>query len=218
MLWINMVVMWIWYVLLDITFTIVRIVTNPIVPIVYNTHIGTKMRMWLPYEYSLDYKWFDTFLGYDWDKHYKDDYKESLIINEDHHLEFSSFHGVKCIDSKFTLKEKLLRYLSRLVFLYNMINRSTFSFEVTGVKYSSNDNIIKHSKDFKNGDYLISVVEEKNTPAYIRPFLCGISYEYSKHKNLGIHFGWELMHFNDSKTYTAKIIYRVRLFEKPPYL
>ena len=60
MLWINMVVMWIWYVLLDITFTIVRIVTNPIVPIVYNTHIGTKMRMWLPYEYSLDYKWFTT--------------------------------------------------------------------------------------------------------------------------------------------------------------
>lgn len=209
-----MVVLWIWYVILDLCFAIVRVFTNPLIPILYNTRFEDKIWLWLPNEYSIDYKWFDTFYGYDWDKHYESVYKESLEINEKYHLELFYYNGVKCIDDNFTRKEKVLRYFSRLIFLYKMSNRTNFSFTVTGLVYNSNDNMVVKSKDFIYGDFLLSIINNKNTPYILRPFMLGLIIQYSKDRSFAIHLGWETTHFNDNKVYLAKIIYKIRPFQK----
>ena len=145
---------WLLLAILDLAFTVVCYVTNPIV-VLFATSCGELpeiMKWWANWDDGLDVEWMVTehhvpsFAEYDFNKHYLyvDEWQAEKVIN--HH------HGfVIPKDMNFTFKEKLQRYICRCCWLYRNTGYG-FSYYVTGVDVDEND-IVK-IKTMQNDGYI----------------------------------------------------------------
>lgn len=129
------------YVILDLLFTIIAYLTNPIVVLFADEYgnLPKCLRWWQTYDNCLDIEWMISegcipkIFRYDFNKHYI------------YHLEDKS-NGlipgyVELIDPNFTTWEKIQRYFCRLAWLYRNCAYG-FAYEVCGRKYDPKDNMI----------------------------------------------------------------------------
>lgn len=147
-------VKWIIFAILDLLWTIICYITNPII-VLFATECGELpeiMKWWANWDDGLDVRWMvyehcvPHFAEYDFDRHYQyiDEWEAEKVIG--HH------HGfVIPKDMNFTWKEKFQRYVCRLAWLYRNTGYG-FSYYVTGVKVDEND-IVK-IKTMENDGYI----------------------------------------------------------------
>lgn len=141
--------MYFFYVLLEIIFTIICYLTNPIVVLLADEYgnLPYCLRYWQTWDNTLDVEWMITenkvpkIFQYDYGKHYK-------YIYEDHDNNIPGH--VIMLNPNFTLIERFKRYFCRLAWLYRNTGYG-FSYEVTGVEINGAD-IVKY-KDIKISPY-----------------------------------------------------------------
>ena len=128
-------VKWVVLAILDLLFTAQCYLTNPIV-VLFATECGelpTLFTWWANWDDGLDVEWMVTehkvprWAEYDFDRHYKyyDEWQAEEIIGKHHGF-------VVPLDTHFTIKERLQRYVCRLAWLYRNTGYG-FSYYVTGV-------------------------------------------------------------------------------------
>lgn len=122
---------YIFYLILDIMFTLICYVTNPVVILFSNEHgeLPYPLRWWQTYDNCIDIphtinSGVPKLFRYDFDKHYKytPEFKNKYVMKPGY---------VEILDPNFTVWEKIQRYICRNVWLY----RNTaygFSYEVCG--------------------------------------------------------------------------------------
>lgn len=145
---------WALFSVLDVLFNIVAYITDPIV-LLFADEVGnlpTVFKWWANWDDHLDIDWMidehhvPKFAEYDFHKHYKyhDEYEAERLIGE--HRGY-----VDLLDGNFTLKERVQRYICRLVWLWRN-NAYGFSYYVTGIDVRKDD-IVK-VKTVENDGYI----------------------------------------------------------------
>lgn len=143
---------WILLSILDVLFNIVAYITNPFV-LLFADEVGNLPRVfkwWENWDDGLDIEWMITehhvpkFAEYDFNKHYK--YHSPGEVKK---LTGVERGYVDLLDPDFTLKERMQRYICRLVWLYRNCAYG-FSYYVTGIDVCKAD-IIEVKTDKKDG-------------------------------------------------------------------
>lgn len=143
---------WFFLAIADLLFTVICYVTNPIV-LLFADEVGNLPKIflwWENWDDHLDIDWMidenhvPKFARYDFHKHYKyhDPAEAEKLIGE--------YRGyVDLLDSDFTLKERLQRYICRLIWLYRNCGYG-FSFYITGIDVYKAD-VIRVKTDEEDG-------------------------------------------------------------------
>lgn len=140
---------YIFYVVLDIMANIIAYITNPIVVLFADErgNLPRFLRWWQTHDNPLDIEWMisegnvPSFAKYDFNKHYK------YVPEWDAEKETGTRKGyVILLDDKFTLKERIQRYICRLCWLYRN-TAYTFGYEVCGkTVLRENTRILKNER------------------------------------------------------------------------
>lgn len=173
---------WLLLAILDLAFTLVCYVTNPIV-VLFATECGelpAVMKWWANWDDGLDVEWMVTehhvpsWAEYDFNRHYKyyDEWKAEEIIGKHHGF-------VVPLDMNFTFKERLQRYICRCCWLYRNTGYG-FSYYVTGIDVDEND--------------IEKVVDEKGYLYYKTDYAFCLKYDRPSFKNYywKIFLGWKM--------------------------
>ena len=143
---------WFFLAIADLLFTIICYITNPIV-LLFADEVGNLPKIflwWENWDDHLDIDWMidenhvPKFARYDFHKHYKyhDPAEAEKLIGE--------YRGyVDLLDNNFTLKERLQRYVCRLIWLYRNCGYG-FSYYMTGVDVYKSD-VIRVKTEEKDG-------------------------------------------------------------------
>lgn len=142
---------WLVYAVIDVLFNIVCYLTNPIV-VLTSSEYGNLPRLliwWDNYDDCLDVEYFvkdhaPHWARYDYDRHYK---FHSNVESLQTRGIYKSY--VDILDPYFTFKERLQRYICRVLWLYRN-NAYGFSYYVTGVVVKAED-VIKIKTSEVNG-------------------------------------------------------------------
>ena len=181
---------YIFYLILDILFTSICYVTNPVVILFSNEHgeLPYSLRWWQTYDNCIDIphtinSGVPKLFRYDFDKHYKytPEFKNKYAMKPGY---------VEILDPNFTVWEKIQRYFCRNVWLY----RNTaygFSYEVCG-RYVFADKV-KTYVDYKyavNDKCYIAVVND-NRIFLNKTWSIFYTKKYCKWFYLRIYLGWK---------------------------
>lgn len=181
---------YIFYLILDIMFTLICYVTNPVVILFSNEHgeLPYPLRWWQTYDNCIDIphtinSGVPKLFRYDFDKHYKytPEFKNKYVMKPGY---------VEILDPNFTVCEKIQRYICRNVWLY----RNTaygFSYEVCG-RYVLADKV-KTYVDYnyaKNDKCYIAVVND-NRIFLNKTWSIFYTKKYCKWFYLRIYLGWK---------------------------
>jgi len=133
-------VKWILFAIVDIAFNIVAYLTNPLVVLTASEYgnLPWLLGWWDNYDDCLDVEYFvkehaPGWAVYDYDKHYK---FHSNTESQQTRGVYKSY--VDILDPNFTLKERLQRYVCRVLWLYRN-NAYGFSYYVTGIEVKAED-------------------------------------------------------------------------------
>lgn len=181
---------YIFYLILDIMFTLICYVTNPVVILFSNEHgeLPYPLRWWQTYDNCIDIphtinSGVPKLFRYDFDKHYKytPEFKNKYAMKPGY---------VEILAPNFTVWEKIQRYFCRNVWLY----RNTaygFSYEVCG-RYVFADKV-KTYVDYnyaKNDKCYIAVVND-NRIFLNKTWSIFYTKKYCKWFYLRIYLGWK---------------------------
>lgn len=178
---------YIFYVVLDIMANIIAYITNPIVVLFADErgNLPRFLRWWQTHDNPLDIEWMisegnvPSFAKYDFNKHYK------YVPEWDAEKESGTRKGyVILLDDKFTLKERIQRYICRLCWLYRN-TAYAFGYEVCGkVVKRSETRIVRDESG--NGRRLFVAIDKHNiwSVYYIKPW-CKWFY-------LRVYLGWKM--------------------------
>ena len=174
--------MYIIYCLLEIVFTILCYITNPIVVLFADEYgnLPYSLRYWQTWDNTLDVEWMITenkvpkIFQYDYGKHYK-------YIYEDHDNNIPGH--VIILNPNFTLIERFKRYFCRLAWLYRNTGYG-FSYEVTGVEINGAD-IVKYS-DINKRQYRNQIYYTKDY------FMIRYDKHWCKKFKWRIFLGWKM--------------------------
>lgn len=181
---------YIFYLILDILFTLICYVTNPIVVLFSNEYgeLPYSLRWWQTYDNCIDIphtinSGVPKLFRYDFDKHYKytPEFKKKYAMKPGY---------VETLDPNFTMWEKIQRYVCRNVWLY----RNTaygFSYEVCG-RYVLADRIkvYVNYNNAENDQCYIGVVND-NRMILNRTWSIFYTKKYCKWFYLRIYLGWK---------------------------
>lgn len=148
---------WFVYAIVDLLFNIICYITNPIV-VLFANELGELpgiFKWWAQWDNCLDIDWMvyehhvPKFAEYDFNKHYHyiDEWDAEKIIGKHHGF-------VILLDDNFTIKERLQRYICRLIWMYRNCAYG-FSYNVTGVKVDGAD--IRELKTYAKDGYMFKV-------------------------------------------------------------
>lgn len=190
---------------LDLLFTLVCYITNPIV-VLFADEVGELpwvLTWWANWDDHMDIDWMvyehhvPRFAEYDFNRHYKyHDPEEAL-------QRIGVYRGyVDLLDPNFTLKEKLQRYVCRVWWLYRNCGYG-FSYYVTGVDIKPED--VKQIKTEEADGYTWYVTENAFCYKDERPsFLCLFWDNY---------VGWKFKFFDDPTNHYM-LAFRITPFKK----
>lgn len=182
--------MYFFYVLLEIIFTIVCYLTNPIVVLFADEYgnLPYSLRYWQTWDNTLDVEWMITenkvpkIFQYDYGKHYK-------YIYEDHDKNIPGH--VNILNPNFTLIERFKRYFCRLAWLYRNTGYG-FSYEVTGKDINGAD-IIKRS-DINKRQYRNQIYHTDDA------FMIRYEKPWCKYFKWRIFLGWKMQDVDSTQT------------------
>lgn len=168
---------WLLLTVLDVLFNIFAYITDPVVLLFADDYgnLPAIFKWWENWDDHLDIDWMvdehhvPSFAEYDFHKHYRyhTPAEAEKLIGE--------YRGyVELLDSDFTLKERLQRYVCRLWWLWRN-NAYGFSYYVTGIDIHKED-VIKVKTDEKDG-YTWYVTEYAFCYKDERPSFCGYRWD-----------------------------------------
>ena len=194
---------------LEILATIVAYITNPIVCL-FADEYGNLPRLlywWQTYDNCLDIDWMvyehnvPSWAEYDFNKHYQ------------YHLEEKFDDGtiiagyVDILDGKFTLKEKLQRYVCRLCWMYRNCNYG-FSYYVNGIDVDK-DKLVVIKK--QKTPYELCICYESGHNFWNTPWCIFIDKPYFGRLRLRAYLGWKLKSLHSGRHMLALFISPFRL-------
>jgi len=166
------------YAIIDIIFNIIAYLTNPFVLLTANTAGEMPSildKYWGNWDDHLDIDWMideghvPKFARYDFHKHY------NYHTPEEAEQLIGEYRGyVDILDPTFTVKERLQRYICRLVWLYRN-NAYGFSYYVTGIDIYKADVI--EVKTEENDGYTWYVTDYAFCYKDERPSFCGMKWD-----------------------------------------
>ena len=200
-----MYVKFVLYAIIDILFNLVAYLTNPFV-LLFADEVGNLpaiFRWWENWDDHLDISWMvddhhvPKFAEYDFHKHY-------VYHTPDEALQLiGEYRGyVDLLDGNFTLKERLQRYICRVVWLYRN-NAYGFSYYVTGIEVNEAD-VTKVKTDEKDG-YTWYVTDYAFCYKDMRKSFGGFSWDN--------YVGWKFRWFDDP-TGRYMLVLRITPFHK----
>ena len=204
---------WFLYAIREILVTILAYIVNPIVCL-FADNEG-----WLPrwlfwfqtYDNTLDVEWMITenvvpkFAQYDYAKHYVYHYEEKF---EDGTV----IPGyVSVLDPRFTIKERVQRYICRLAWLYRNTNYG-FSYLVNGVDIDASKLLIVRKWEKFNDEQCICYDPTVNL--WDRPWCIYYCKQYCKKFRLRIYLGWKLKSLHSGRHMLALHISPFKPVEK----
>ena len=197
-------VKWILFSIVDIAFNIVAYLTNPLVVLTASEYgnLPWLLGWWDNYDDCLDVEYFvkehaPNLAKYDYDKHYK---FHSNTESQQTRGIYKSY--VDILDPNFTLKERLQRYVCRVLWLYRN-NAYGFSYYVTGIKVKAED-IVK-IKTVEQDGYVFYVTDYAWVYKDERP-----SYKGHRWDN---YLGWKL-NWMESGEERCMLALRITPFDK----
>lgn len=193
---------WLLLAVLDLAFTVVCYVTNPIV-VLFATSCGELpelMKWWANWDDGLDVEWMVTehkvpkWAEYDFNRHYKyyDEWQAEKIIGKHHGF-------VVPLDTHFTLWERFQRYVCRLAWLYRNTGYG-FSYYVTGVDVNEADIVKKVDEQ----DYIYYVTDNAFCLKYDRHSFSNYHWE--------IFLGWKCQNIHGTER--CMLAFRINPFCK----
>lgn len=181
---------YIFYLILDIMFTLICYVTNPVVILFSNEHgeLPYPLRWWQTYDNCIDIphtinSGVPKLFRYDFDKHYKytPEFKNKYVMKPGY---------VEILDPNFTVLEKIQRYICRNVWLY----RNTaygFSYEVCG-RYVLADKVKTYvDYNYAENDKCYIAVVNDNRIFLNKTWSIFYTKKYCKWFYLRIYLGWK---------------------------
>lgn len=181
---------YIFYLILDILFTLICYITNPVVILFSNEHgeLPYSLRWWQTYDNCIDIphtinSGVPKLFRYDFDKHYKytPEFKNKYVMKPGY---------VEILDPNFTAWEKIQRYICRNVWLY----RNTaygFSYEVCG-RYVLADKVITYvDYNYAENDKCYIAVVNDNRIFLNKTWSIFYTKKYCKWFYLRIYLGWK---------------------------
>lgn len=181
---------YIFYLILDILFTLICYVTNPVVILFSNEHgeLPYSLRWWQTYDNCIDIphtinSGVPKLFRYDFDKHYKytPEFKNKYVMKQGY---------VEILDPNFTVWEKIQRYFCRNVWLY----RNTaygFSYEVCG-RYVFADKVKTYvDYNYAENDKCYIAVVNDNRIFLNKTWSIFYTKKYCKWFYLRIYLGWK---------------------------
>lgn len=181
---------YIFYLILDIMFTLICYVTNPVVILFSNEHgeLPYHLRWWQTYDNCIDIphtinSGVPKLFRYDFDKHYKytPEFKNKYAMKPGY---------VEILDPNFTVWEKIQRYFCRNVWLY----RNTaygFSYEVCG-RYVFADKVKTYvDYNYAENDKCYIAVVNDNRIFLNKTWSIFYTKKYCKWFYLRIYLGWK---------------------------
>lgn len=181
---------YIFHLILDILFTLICYVTNPVVILFSNEHgeLPYSLRWWQTYDNCIDIphtinSGVPKLFRYDFDKHYKytPELKNKYAMKPGY---------VEILDPNFTLWEKIQRYFCRNVWLY----RNTaygFSYEVCG-RYVFADKVKTYvDYNYAENDKCYIAVVNDNRIFLNKTWSIFYTKKYCKWFYLRIYLGWK---------------------------
>lgn len=181
---------YIFYLILDILFTLICYVTNPVVILFSNEHgeLPYSLRWWQTYDNCIDIphtinSGVPKLFRYDFDKHYKytPEFKNKYAMKPGY---------VEILDPNFTVLEKIQRYFCRNVWLY----RNTaygFSYEVCG-RYVFADKVKTYvDYNYAENDKCYIAVVNDNRIFLNKTWSIFYTKKYCKWFYLRIYLGWK---------------------------
>lgn len=203
-----MIMKYILYCILEIIFTIIAYITNPIV-ILFANEVGELphlFRWWANWDDGLDVEWMVTehqvprFAEYDFCRHYKyyTEWEAEKITGR--HCGF-----VILLDPHFTLWERFQRYICRLTWIYRNCGYG-FSYYVTGVDVDGAD-IVK-TEDISTEHYRFQV--------YYTDYAWMIRYDkpWCKWFRWRIFLGWKMQGVDSTETQRCMLALFISPFRK----
>lgn len=181
---------YIFYLILDILFTLICYVTNPVVILFSNEHgeLPYSLRWWQTYDNCINIphtinSGVPKLFRYDFDKHYKytPEFKNKYAMKPGY---------VEILDPNFTVWEKIQRYFCRNVWLY----RNTaygFSYEVCG-RYVFADKVKTYvDYNYAENDKCYIAVVNDNRIFLNKTWSIFYTKKYCKWFYLRIYLGWK---------------------------
>lgn len=181
---------YIFYLILDIMFTLICYVTNPVVILFSNEHgeLPYPLRWWQTYDNCIDIphtinSGVPKLFRYDFDKHYKytPEFKNKYVMKPGY---------VEILDPNFTVWKKIQRYICRNVWLY----RNTaygFSYEVCG-RYVLADKVKTYvDYNYAENDKCYIAVVNDNRIFLNKTWSIFYTKKYCKWFYLRIYLGWK---------------------------
>ena len=181
---------YIFYLILDILFTLICYVTNPVVILFSNEHgeLPYSLRWWQTYDNCIDIphtinSGVPKLFRYDFDKHYKytPEFKNKYAMKPGY---------VEILDPNFTVLEKIQRYFCRNVWLY----RNTaygFSYEVCG-RYVFAEKVKTYvDYNYAENDKCYIAVVNDNRIFLNKTWSIFYTKKYCKWFYLRIYLGWK---------------------------
>ena len=170
-------VKWLLLAILDVLFNIIAYITNPLVVLAASEYgnLPWLLTWWDNYDDCMDVEWFlkeghvPSWAVYDYDKHYK--FHDS---NEGLRTRGIAKSYVDILDWNFTLKERLQRYVCRVLWLYRNCAYG-FSYYVTGVDVCKAD-IVKIKTEEQDG-YIYYVTDYAWVYKDERPSFFGLRWD-----------------------------------------
>ena len=170
-------VKWFLLAILDVLFNIIAYITNPIVVLAASEYgnLPWLLTWWDNYDDCMDVEWFikeghvPSWAVYDYDKHYRfHDSSEGLRTRG------IAKSYVDILDWHFTLKERLQRYVCRVLWLYRNCAYG-FSYYVTGIDVRRDD-IVKIKTEEQDG-YIYYVTDYAWVYKDERPSFFGLRWD-----------------------------------------
>jgi hypothetical protein len=182
--------MYFFYCVLEIIFTIVCYLTNPIVVLFADEYgnLPYSLRYWQTWDNTLDVGWMVTegkvpkLFQYDYGKHY-------VYHWENHDAGIAGY--VDIIDPSFSLWERIQRYFCRLAWLYRNTGYG-FSYYVTGKDINGAD-IVK-TEDISTDNYRFQVYYTKDA------FMVRYDKAWCKWFRWRIFLGWKMQSVKTTET------------------
>lgn len=185
---------YVFYCILEIIFTIIAYITNPIVVLFANEYgeLPSIFTWWANWDDGLDVDWMvyehcvPRWAEYDFNKHYHyvDEWKAEKITGKHHGF-------VIMLNPNFTLKERIQRYFCRLAWIYRNCGYG-FSYYVTGVDVNGAE-IVK-TEDISTDDYRYQVYWTNDA------FMIRYDKPWCKWFRWRIFLGWKMQSVKTTET------------------
>ena len=199
-----MYIKWLLLAILDIAFNVVCYLTNPLV-LLFASEYGNLpwlFTWWDNYDDCLDVEWFvkeghvPSWCVYDYDKHYK---FHSNVESQQTRGIYKSY--VDILDWDFTWKERLQRYVCRLLWLYRN-NAYGFSYYVTGIVVDGKDIVKVKTKE--NDGYIWYTTDYAFVYKDSRPSFGKFHWDN--------YVGWKLNWLNENEVERCMLAFRITPF------